>query len=134
MQETDLKSWTRAIVACARRVHRELGCGFEAFIYEEALCLELDKIGIPYTRDLLLPVRYKGEEIGEHPFPFAFDNRVVASISTQSRFSRSDRDQFLSLLQFFNLRGGILLHFGSKRIRCVEVVNEDYKRFPFSLN
>jgi len=41
-------------------VHRQLGCGFLEGVYQEALALELREREIPFRRELLFPVSYKG--------------------------------------------------------------------------
>lgn len=43
---------TGAIIAAAIEVHRHLGQGLIASIYEEALCIELPLRGIPFARQL----------------------------------------------------------------------------------
>ena len=40
-----------AIMGCAMRVHRILGCGFLESAYGDALEIEFKKTGIPYVRE-----------------------------------------------------------------------------------
>ncbi|RYY89458.1 MAG: GxxExxY protein [Chitinophagaceae bacterium] len=134
MTETDLKHWARVFLKCARHVHRSLGPGFDAAVYQEALCLELENAGIDFIKDYTLPVCYKGEEVGDHVFEFAIEKRFVVIIHTTGRFTSSHSGQLQNLLQFFNLQGGLLLHFSGARLRAKQVTNEQYRLFPFSLN
>ena len=48
-----------AIVDAAIKVHRALGPGLLESVYEVCLCYELSKRGIPYRRQVSLPVRYE---------------------------------------------------------------------------
>ena len=62
------KGLTQGIIGAAMEVHRELGSGFLEYIYEEALCYELNLREISFERqkeldiyykDLLIPRKYK---------------------------------------------------------------------------
>ena len=50
------------IGACIE-VRRHLGPGLLESVYEECLCYELITSGIPYQRQKVLPVRYKGIDL-----------------------------------------------------------------------
>ena len=41
---------SQRIVGAAIEVHKTLGAGFLESFYEQALCIELDLLGIPYER------------------------------------------------------------------------------------
>ena len=53
------KELTYRIIGAAKEVHFELGPGFLESVYEDALCYELDAMGIQYRRQVELDVRYK---------------------------------------------------------------------------
>ena len=47
-------------------VHRELGSGFQEYIYQRALEIELKKALIKFIREYEMPIYYQGEKIAEN--------------------------------------------------------------------
>ena len=54
------------IIGVAMEVHKELGPGFLEAVYQEAFELELQRQDIPYAREKLLNVFYKGKKLKKH--------------------------------------------------------------------
>ena len=60
----DDESLATEVIGAAIEVHRHLGPGFLEAIYEEALCRELAARQIPFARQVLVDIEYKGSPIG----------------------------------------------------------------------
>src|SRR5713101_5091283 len=54
------------VIAAAIAVHKQLGPGFREELYENALCIELDRRGLSYARQVDVPVHYDGILVGTH--------------------------------------------------------------------
>ena len=54
---------TEAIIDAAMEVHRALGAGLLESTYEMCLCRELAIRGIPFERQIPIPVEYKGVKL-----------------------------------------------------------------------
>jgi GxxExxY protein len=52
------------VLTAATNVHRELGPGLLESVYELALMVELAEAGIPAERQVDVPVRYHGHDLG----------------------------------------------------------------------
>lgn len=50
---------TYNLIGVAKEVYKELGPGYLESVYEDALCYELDILGVTYQRQIDLDVRYK---------------------------------------------------------------------------
>ncbi|MDQ3441111.1 MAG: GxxExxY protein [Planctomycetota bacterium] len=51
---------TQAIIGAAIDVHKRMGRGFLEAVYPECLAIEFHRHGIPFDREVRLPVRYDG--------------------------------------------------------------------------
>jgi len=60
------------IIGCSMKVHRELGMGFQEYIYQRALEIELKKIGLKFIREYEMPIYYQGGIIGKRIVDFFF--------------------------------------------------------------
>ncbi|RCV66076.1 PD-(D/E)XK nuclease superfamily protein [Methanophagales archaeon] len=121
MEDTDEK-WlyndlTQEIIGAAMEVHRELGSGFLEYVYEEALCYELNlrKISFErqkeldiYYKELLIPRKYKPDLI--------VDDKVIVEIKATSGLTEIEEAQLLNYLKATKIRVGLLLNFGKKSL------------------
>jgi GxxExxY protein len=57
----DINNLTHKVIGCAYKVHNVLGSGFLEKVYENALTLELKKLGIDARQQVKLHVWYEGE-------------------------------------------------------------------------
>ena len=62
----EYEALTGKIIGAAIEVHRRLGPGFIESIYENALVMELRKRGLKVERQLEVPIKYDGAEVGRH--------------------------------------------------------------------
>ena len=111
------KDLTHEIIGAAMEVHRELGSGFLEYVYEEALCYELNLREIYfesqkeldiYYKDLLIPKKYKPDLIVE--------NKVIVELKATSGLTEIEEAQLLNYLKATKLRIGLLLNFGKKSL------------------
>ncbi len=111
------KDLTKEIISAAMEVHRELGSGFLEYVYEEALCYELNLREIPFERqkeldiyykDLLIPRKYKPDLI--------IENKVIVEIKATSGLTEVEEAQLLNYLKATKMRVGLLLNFGAKSL------------------
>ena len=54
---------TEVVIGAAIEVHKALGPGLLESAYEECMCYELSQRGVPFQRQVSLPVGYKGVQL-----------------------------------------------------------------------
>ncbi|MBP3788979.1 MAG: GxxExxY protein [Prevotella sp.] len=100
-------------------VLKNLSTGYLESVYENALCMELDEMGIPYVRQKHLDVIYKGKIIGEFIADVVVDNKIILELKAVSKLIPAHSAQLINYLTITQLPIGLLLNFGEGR---------DYKR------
>ena len=104
---------TDRILACAIEVHRHLGPGLLESIYESAICMEFSAARLSFTRQIGVPLYYKGTLISEHRPDLVVENRVIVEIKSIERLDRIHIAQMLTYLRVTKLRTGLILNFNS---------------------
>jgi len=115
MDEHD--SLTHQIIGCAIEVHRHLGPGLLEATYEEALCNELDDAALPYTRQVRVPVSYKGRLIGEHRPDLVVADQVLVEVKSVEALHPVHQAQILAYMRVLQVRVGLLMNFNSAVLR-----------------
>ena len=104
---------TGRIIAAAISVHRTLGPGFLESIYEEALSVEFDHLGIHYERQKPVPIYYRRRTIGDHRLDFLVEGLIVVELKAVLNLENIFFAITRSYLRATNLETGLLLNFAS---------------------
>ena len=109
---------TYAIIGAAIEVHKQLGCGFLESVYQEALAIELGLRQIPFTREVKLPVSYKGQLLLTSFYAdfICFDSLVV-ELKALANMSGSEEAQLINYLRATRYKVGLLLNFGARSLQ-----------------
>jgi GxxExxY protein len=103
---------THDIIAAAMEVHRALGPGLLESAYEHCLAHELASRGIPFERQLALPVEYKGDSIDcGFRLDFVIDRTVVLEIKAMDALLPIHEAQLLTYLKLGGYHLGLLINF-----------------------
>ena len=105
---------TDAILAAFYEVYNELGGGFIESIYETALCLVLRQKGLRLERQPAVPVRFRGEVIGDFRLDLVVEGRVVVETKAVAQLQPVHEVQLVNYLKATGLPVGLLLNFGPK--------------------
>ena len=106
------------IVDAAFAVHKELGPGLLETVYETCLAHELEDRGLSVSRQVLIPVKYKGVELdAELRIDLMIENAVVVELKAVENLLPVHEAQLLTYLKLTKLRLGLLINFNVPLIR-----------------
>lgn len=103
---------TDRIIGALIEVHRQLGPGLLESAYEACLCAELKLRGIPFARQVPLPIRYKGIRVDcGYRIDLVVDNQVLVELKTVERLLPIHEAQVITYLRLAQLPVGLLANF-----------------------
>ena len=119
LSDQDLRDpQTYAIIGSAMEVHKTLGPGFLEPVYQAALELELGMRGIPYVREVDMPIRYKETVLHvRYRADYVCYGDVVVELKALNRLTAVEEAQIINYLFVSSLRRGILLNFGTSSLQ-----------------
>ena len=103
---------TQAIIGAAIEVHRHLGPGLLESVYEACLCHELELRGIPFRKELPMPVSYKGLELeAGYRIDILVQEVVVVELKAVDELIPVHEAQLLTYLRISGKKVGLLINF-----------------------
>ncbi len=112
MNDFDINKITESIIGAAIEVHRHLGPGLLEAAYEECLCRELSLRGVPFKRQVSLPIIYKGISLDcSYRLDLLVDERVVVEIKAIEVLLPIHDAQLLTYLKLGGWKIGLLINF-----------------------
>ena len=107
---------TREIIGAAIEVHKILGPGLLESIYEEALCVELGLRKIPFERQVVVDIHYKGHVIKGQRLDLLVAGEVVVELKAVNNLPEVAMAQTLSYLHATGLKRALLINFNKKKL------------------
>ena len=102
---------TGVVIGAAIEVHRVLGPGFLESVYEEALCVELQLRGIPFRRQPVVAINYKGRLVGEGRLDLLVSNTLIVELKAVENLAPIHEAQVLSYLKMTSHTLALLINF-----------------------
>jgi GxxExxY protein len=106
-----------AFEGAAIEVHRTLGPGLDEGLYEAALCIELRLRSIPFLKQVIVEVEYKGEKIGEKRLDLLVGGRLIVELKAVESIVPLHKAQVLTYEKITRLKLGILINFNCELLK-----------------
>jgi len=130
---------TYAVIGAAMDVHSELGRGFLEAVYQDALAVEFTLRSIPFEREKLLQIRYKGDVLPSfYKADFVCFGTVLVECKAISQIGNPEIAQTLNYLKATGLGRALVINFAPASLETKRLVlnhseiceNPSNLRFP----
>ena len=113
---------SRRILGAAMTVMNELRPGLDEKLYERALKLELESLGLRVEQQRSFPVHYRGELIGTLIPDLIVEGKVIVDTKVVSTFNDNHVAQMLGYLAITGLDLALLINFKHAKIGWKRIV------------
>ncbi len=116
--EGKFKELTGQIIGAAIEVHRNLGPGLLESTYEECLDWELRELGCAVSRQVKVPLTYKGRTLeSTYRLDLLVEHSVIVDIKAVDHLADIHHAQLLTYLRHTGVEVGLLINFNSPVLR-----------------
>lgn len=114
---------TYAILGAAMVVHRELRHGLLEAVYQDALVVEFETRSVPFEREKLLKVFYKGKPLPSFfKADFVCFDAAIVECKSQASIGAAEDAQVINYLALTGLERAIILNFGASTLQYKRLV------------
>lgn len=112
MEEYLHKELTSKIIQAFYKVYNKLGYGFLEKVYENAMRVELNKMGISVEQQKNIKVYYESEMVGDYFADLLIEELVIVELKAAENICDEHEAQLLNYLKATDIEVGLLLNFG----------------------
>jgi GxxExxY protein len=111
------------LVGLCMEIHRELGRGHDEVIYKDALVVELQRAGLPFSREKKHEIIYKGVVLPHFYYSdFIVWEKILFEAKAVDRLTDAHVKQVLNYLAAAKLEVGLLVNFGADSLEWKRVI------------
>jgi len=103
---------TEKIIKAFYKVYNTLGYGFLEKAYENALIIELKKMGFYISQQFNIKVYYDGKIVGDYFADIIVNDSVIVEIKAAEGLREEHKTQLINYLKATDKEVGLLLNFG----------------------
>ena len=112
MEEYLHKEITSQVISAFYKVYNTLGYGFMEKVYENAMRIELTKMGVFVEQQKNIKVYYETEMVGDYFADLIVNELVIVELKAAENICEEHETQLLNYLKATDIEVGLLLNFG----------------------
>jgi GxxExxY protein len=112
MEEYLHKELTSQVINAFYKVYNSLGYGFLEKVYENAMRIELLKMGVSVEQQKNIKVYYESEMVGDYFADLMVNELVIVELKAAENICEEHEAQLLNYLKATDIEVGLLLNFG----------------------
>jgi GxxExxY protein len=105
---------TERVIKAFYNVYNTLGHGFLEKVYENALIIELQKMGLSASQQRPVRIFYDGQVVGDYFADLVVEELVIVELKAAAALDKAHEAQLLNYLRATDMEVGLLLNFGLK--------------------
>jgi len=109
-------------------VYNTLGYGFLEKVYENALAIELRRLGLRVECQRPITVHYRGYVVGEYFADMVIEDAIIIELKAVRMLAKEHEAQLINYLNATDYEVGLLLNFGPKPDIKRKVFDNERKR------
>ncbi len=117
----------KILLAFFKKVYHQLGYGFLEKVYENAMAIELRRMGLQVEQQAKIDVYYEGEIVGEYFADLLVEGKVIVELKAAQAIGADNEAQLLNYLRATPYEVGLLLNFGPKPDFCRKAFDNERK-------
>ena len=121
--DNGLNQLTERVIGCAYQVSNVLGSGFLEKVYENALALDLRKLGLSVAQQHSIQVKYEGQIVGEYLADILVNDSVLVEVKTVRKLDEIHMAQCMNYLRATDVRVCLLINFGSPKVEIKRIIH-----------
>lgn len=115
---------TYMIIGLAMEVFNTIGCGFLEAVYQEALELEFINSSIPYEKEKMLPIYYKGKLLKtSYRADFICNETIIVELKAIKQITSIEEAQVINYLKVSRLHKALIINFGAQSLEFRRYIN-----------
>jgi GxxExxY protein len=119
---------TEVILQAFYKVYNTLGYGFLEKVYENAMRIELTKLGMKAEQQKNINVYYESEQVGDYFADLIVSELVIVELKAAENICEEHEAQLLNYLKATDIEVGLLLNFGKEPKFTRKYFTNDKKR------
>lgn len=119
---------TDLVLKAFYKVYNKLGYGFLERVYESAMMIELQRLGLKCERQKPIKVNYDNFEVGEYFADIIVNDVVIIELKAAENLCPEHEAQLVNYLKASDIEVGLLLNFGKEPQKRRKVLTSDHKK------